>query len=161
MPVKKCDFYFKDGWFVFELFNWICLNLESPFKTMNKLKGVFKPLKCHFSTRIPILWCSKPSYIQITARDVGWKDKYNTPRYEEPPYIWIHLFGFDLIWYWSLNKNSFIDDYWEQALWYLYYYNTYSQGLLDKANIEKARESWPWQDYETKKSTWNDKFLVK
>ena len=58
-------------------------------------------------------------------------------------------------------KIDHIDDYWEQALWYLYYTNTISQVLLGKSNIEMAKESWPWQDYETKKSTWNNKFLMK
>ena len=146
---------------------------ENPFKTMNKLKGIFKPLKRYFiwgfNMNPPyIIYCSKPELIFIRCRDIEWKDKWETPRYEEPPHVWINLFGFQLFWYWDLPNNLFynpkedhIDDYWEQALWYLYYYNTYSQGLLDKPNIEKAEESWPWQDYKTKKSSWNNKFLIK
>jgi hypothetical protein len=100
--------------------------------------------------------------------DVGWKDKYDTPRFEYPPYIWIHIYKWNWVWYWDFSKSfglanpkEYIDEYWEQALWYLYYYNTYSQGLLDKPNIEKAKENWPWQDCETKKSSWNNKFLIK
>ena len=50
-------------------------------------------------------------------------------------------------------------DYWEQALWYLYYTDTISQGLINKPDIKKAKESWPWQNYETKESSWNDEFL--
>lgn len=144
---------------------WIYLDIRNPFKTMKKLKGVFKPLKCYFrgnlhSDWFPMLWCSKPAFIHIMSVDVGWKDKYDTPRYEYPPAIWIHLFGINLIWYWDVKRNGYTDDYWEQALWYLHYYHTYSQGLLDKPNIEKAKEAWPWEDFYTKKSSWNDNFLV-
>ena len=151
--------------------NWIHISIENPFKTINKLKGVFKPLKCYFKFSrkdwYPVLWVSNPSKIQVMSKDVMWKDKYDTPRYECCPYIWIHLFGLNFIWYWTLpntlkyTKEDIIDNYWEQALWYLYYTNTISQGLIDKPDIEKAKESWPWQDYETNKSTWNDKYLVK
>lgn len=146
--------------------NLIYVSLTNPFKTMKKLKGVFKPLRCYFMNgknidNTPFIWCSKPSKIQIVARDVGWKDKYATPRFEDPPYIWIHLFGYDLIWYWKLPPHyNWSDelDYWEQALWYLYYYHTYSQKLSDSPDINTAREGWPWE-WEGK-STWSDKYLV-
>ena len=145
---------------------------ENPFKTMNKLKGIFKPLKRYFIwgkiIHLPIIYCSRLEPIFIRCRNVEWKDKWNSPRYEEPPHIWISLFGFSLFWYWDLpynllyDKTDCVDDYWEQALWYLYYasYNKEKKGF-DELDINKARESWPWQDYETKKSTWNDKFLIK
>lgn len=151
---------------------WIYIFIENPIKTMNKLKGVFKPLKCYFKFKIsifapyPVLWVSKPSFIHIIFQDVMWKDKYDTPRYELPPYIWIHIWKMNFIWYWDLpntleyNKEDLTEEYWEQALWYLYYTNTISQGLIDKPDIKKARESWPWQD-ENYVSSWNDKFLTK
>ena len=147
--------------------NWIHISISSPFKTMKKLKGVFIPLQRRIifggkHIYYPFIYCPKPAKILIRCCDVMWKDKYDTPRYEGPPYIWIHLFGLNLIFYWVLvNPELENDDYWEQALWYLYYYKTYSQELLDKPNIEEAKESWPWQNYDTKESTWNDKFLVK
>lgn len=123
---------------------------------MKKLKGVFKPLKLYFKWGKywdPILWCPKPSYIHIVSRDVGWKDKYNTPRYEGPPYVWIYLFGLNIIWYWDLPLHNWTktDDYWEQALWYLFY---------NKGDIESAKNGWPWEDYKTKESTWSDEFLI-
>ena len=148
------------------------LSLWNPFKTMNKLKGIFKPLKRYFLCGInihpPIIYCPKPELIFIRCRDVEWKDKWRTPRYEEPPHIWISLFGFNLFWYWDLpnnmlyNKKDHIDDYWEQALWYLYYasYNRKKKGY-DELDINKAKRTWPWQNCETKESSWNDKFLVK
>ena len=146
--------------------NWINISIESPFKTMKKLKGIFIPLQRRIifggkHIYYPFIYCPKPSKILIRCNDVRWKDKWETPRYEDPPYIWIHLFGLNLIFYWVLvDKSLDNDDYWEQALWYLYYYNMYSQGLLDEPNIEKARESWPWQDLHNN-STWNNKFLIK
>ena len=97
----------------------------------------------------------------IRCCDVGWKDKYNTPRYEEPPYIWIHLFGLNLIIYWKLvDSKSETDKYWEQALWYLYYasYNRKKRGY-DELNINKAKETWPWETM-SGESNWNDKFIV-
>lgn len=157
--------FFSLMWY-FHFKNWIYLYLENPFKTMNKVKGIFRPLKCYFrygKSWSPILWCSKPSHIQIITRDVGWKDKYNTPRYEQPPYIWIHIFGFNLIWYWDkdFEQKEFVDDYWEQILWYLYYYGNVSYGYLDNPDLEKAKESWPWRDTVTNESSWNDNFLLK
>lgn len=144
---------------------------ENPFKTMNKLKGIFKPLKRYFiwgrnPIHSPVIYCPKLEPIFIRCRDLEWKDKWNTPRYEEPPHIWIYLFGFHLFWYWDLPKNLFynpkdyIDDYWEQALWYLYYasYNKEKKGY-DDLDINKARDSWPWRN--NNGSSWNNKFLVK
>ena len=145
---------------------WIYLSINNPFKTMKKLKGVFKPLKCYFKWNInddwfPMIWCSKPAYIHIMSVDVGWKDKFNSPRYEYPPAIWIHIFKLNMVWYWEFPNEKYMDDYWEQALWYLYYasYNKEKKGY-DKLDINKARETWPWQDFETKKSSWNDNYLV-
>ena len=150
-----------------QLKNFFYISLISPFKTMKKLNGVFKPLKRHFrcgKSWHPVLWCFKPSLIQIISRDVEWKDKWHTPRYEGPPYIWIHLFGFNLVWYWDLSYNDkehYIDAYWEQALWYLYYasYNKEKKGY-DELDINKAKKSWPWANYETNETTWEDKYLI-
>ena len=144
---------------------WIYLDIRNPFKTMKKLKGVFKPLKCYFKWNtntdwFPMIWYSEPAYIHIMSVDVGWKDKFDSPRYEYPPAIWIHLFKLNLIWYWKLPNEKYMDDYWEQALWYLYYYKNISYGRLDIPDIKKAKESWPWEDMRTKQSSWNDKYLI-
>ena len=142
---------------------WIHISIENPFKTMNKLKKIFIPLQRRIifggkHIYYPFIYCPKPTYILIRCCDVMWKDKDEAPRYECPPYIWIHLFGINLIFYWTLvDKELDIDDYWEQALWYLYYYKMYSQ---NSPNIVYARESWPWMYYETKTSCWNDKYLM-
>lgn len=159
--------HIRKNWIYLDWRKYLYIDIQNPFREMKKLKRVFKPLECYFKcsskSHSPVLWCSTPAWIHIMSHSVGWKDKYETPRYEVPPYIWIHLFGLNLIWYWDLPIHLYkeTDDYWEQALWYLYYYDTYSQGLLDTPDINKARESWPWQEYKTKQSSWSDKFLVK
>lgn len=134
---------------------------------MKKLVGVFKPLKRYFRWSIkewdyaPVLWCSRPSFIQIMTEDVMWKDKYGTPRYENPPYIWIHIYKLNLVWYWDLdnalklNPTNYIDDYWEQALWYLYY------NIGHVGDIEYVKKTWPWANVETNETTWSDKYLSK
>lgn len=134
------------------------------FKTMKLLKGVFKPLECKIflgkTCNIPFGFYNY-HHLFVTS-DVQWKDKYDTPRYEGPPYIGINLFKYSLIFYWEpyIHQWDDLDQYWEQALWYLYYTNTISQGLNDKPDIQKAKESWPWQDMQGN-STWSDKFLIK
>ena len=146
--------------------DWINLYLTNPLKTYKKAKKVFKPLYLYFrygKNINPEGWYANPSFIQIVFKDVSWKDKNNVPIFEGYPCIWIHIYKYDFIWYWDLPEHQFMerDGYWEQLLWYLYYYNTYSQGLLDKPDINKARESWPWEYYETKETTWTDKYLRK
>lgn len=141
-----------------DLSNILYVYIKNPKHTLNLIKGVFKPLKCkfRFSTKdwYPILWVSNPSYIQIYCRDVLWKDKDDTPRFENHPCIWIHIFKLNFIWYWEASE-----EYWEQALWYLYYNNRISYGMLERPNIQRAKQSWPWQDMNGN-NTWTDKYLV-
>lgn len=146
----------------FKIKKLIYISLFNPFYDMKQLKGVFKPLKRHFrwgKSNYPVLWVPKPALIQICSRSVGWKDKWYTPRFEYDPYIWIHLFGFNLVWFWRWENDILTtDEYWEQALWYLYY----NKGFDSNGNpdIEVSRKTWPWQDHKTEESTWNDKFLI-
>ena len=140
---------------------YLYIDTRNPLKTINQIKGVFKLPKLKFKIGRtwypPVWWWSNPYPIHIVSTDVGWKDKYDTPRFEHAPYIWIYLFGLNLIWYWTIEDE---DCYWEQVLWYLYYYENISYGRLSSPDINKAKESWPWQDYDTKVSTWNDEFLI-
>ena len=146
--------YLRKDWIYLDFRKYLYIDISNPKKTLNKLKGVFKPLKCYFKfekgsySPHPVLWVSKPGFIHIVSHDVEWKDKYDTPRFEN--------------WYWSLplHHENEDDQYWEQALWYLYYSKTISQGLNDEPDIQRAKKSWPWQDMKGN-STWADKFLVK
>lgn len=165
--MKNIDYYFNKSWFYFRLFKLIEINIENPFKTMNKLKGIFVPLLCKFycGTNIPLfnihLWNKYGKLLYVGFYDIDWKDKYDTPRYEYSPIIVISIFKYTFCWTWKLyphlNTDSFdLENYWEQALWYLYYYNNTSYGC-DSPDLEKAKESWPWTSND--KSTWQDKFI--
>ena len=126
---------------------------------MKAIKEVFVPIKCYFrftKKYAPFMYANHYGKLfSIIVRDVQWKDKNNTPRHEENPFISIALFNkFFFNWSWGLSKEIEehwidIDDYWEQGLWWLYY--------SDK-DINKARETWPWTG-EDNKSTWKNKFI--
>ena len=163
----------KNYWYI-NLFNWFNITYCHLFKTMNAIKGVFISLQCKFwygkRNMLPIIFIPSPAKIlDIQLQDVEWKDKFETPRHEEDPYICITLFStYSLLWTWKLPPHLKVDridemDYWEQALWYLYYYKNISYGA-DEPDIKKARESWPWtscNSFNDKgESTWNDKFLT-
>lgn len=122
--------------------------LYNPLRTYNRIKKHFKSLKGFFyfckSYEIPLMFWNSKYY--IWSSDILWKDKFDSPRFEESPCFLINLFGYSIGWIWKPIGNE--DEYWEQALWYLYYSNE---------DMEKAKETWPWT-WEGK-STWKDKYL--
>lgn len=92
--------------------------------------------------------------IHIMSWDIGWKDKWNTPRYETPGYFVIY-FGrnFHTCWQFSMvvkapevyccndcTRLDHEDNYWESMLWYLNYADFYNK-LNKKQNLYKARQS--------------------
>jgi hypothetical protein len=156
--MRNLNFNFYKDWIFINIFNIISINWENR-KDMKAIKEVFIPLKRYFKfTRryAPFMFANHYGKLfSIIIRDVQWKDKNNTPRHEENPFISIALFNkFFFNWSWGLPKEieeHWIDndDYWEQGLWWLYY--------SDK-NINKAKETWPWTG-EDNKSTWKTKFI--
>lgn len=86
----------------------------------------------------------------IRSVNLGWKDKYETPRFEWCPSFQIYFFywQFCIFWKTPLVLDIFHDDYYEQILWYLKY--------CDK-DINKARDTWVWRRDGI--STWNNEFL--
>lgn len=87
--------------------------------------------------------------IALHRGHLGWKDKYSTPRFEWAPSFHIFFFGLQLCCWW-VPPGKDLDNYWEQVLWYIHY--------SDK-DINKARETWGWQDMDGN-STWNDNYLI-
>lgn len=88
--------------------------------------------------------------VKIVKYDLGWKDKFGSPRHEWNPSFQIWVFNWQFcIWWGSLDGND--DKYWEMVLWYLHY--------SDK-DINKARETWGWVDVITKETTWNNKYCI-
>lgn len=88
--------------------------------------------------------------IKFHTNDLGWKDKFDSPRFEWSPAFYIYFFKWQFcIWWKSPNLND-EDNYWEMFLWWRHY--------SDK-DIVKAEETWGWEYYETKESTWNKENL--
>lgn len=81
---------------------------------------------------------------------LGWKDKFGTPAYEWQPSFQIYFFGFQYCEHWN-SPDDDNNNYYEQILWYLKYSNK---------DIDKARETWSWQDMDTQKSTWKDEYIT-
>lgn len=91
--------------------------------------------------------------IFIKTNDLGWKDKFNSPRYEWPPAFYIFFFKWQFCIWWNAPTDDENEDlYWEMFLWYKYYSNS---------NLKKAEDSWRWINSNTKKSTWNKEFYIK
>jgi hypothetical protein len=89
--------------------------------------------------------------IKIVRHGLGWKDKYDSPRFEYSPAFHIYFFSWQFCIFWVSPTDADTDNYYEQVLWC----EKYCDG-----DIDKARASWPWIDGETKKSTWDDNFLI-
>lgn len=95
--------------------DWDCVWKRQIRKKLKKLHLSW--LKPYY--RLPSWLCFK-----IVNLDVGWKDKYNSPRFERPPRFSIVLFGLSLTF--SLHcpiKDAYScdDHYWESILNHLYY----------------------------------------
>ena len=158
--MKKFECSFYRNWILINLFNIISFHWVRN-RTRKEIKGIFIPLQLKFSFNkdyCPFMFnCMYGKLLSISiSNEIKWKDKYGTPRHEENPFISIGIFNkYFFNWTWKLPphvETDWIDndDYWEQALWYLYY--------CDK-DIKKAKETWPWYK-ENDESTWNDKFLT-
>lgn len=128
-------------------------NLVSICKRNRKIKGVFiSPiLKTEWSNcqrGIPYFLPRK--WFGFRILDLGWKDKFNSPRYEWPPSVHFWGFGKQLSIYWTAPEIVTVDDYWEQVLWYLKYADE---------DIAKAQETWGWCSNGA--STWKKEIVVK
>lgn len=97
--------------------------------------------------------------IKIVRNELGWKDKWDSPRFEWSPAFHLFVFQWQFVIWWLApevesnigGRDTHSDTYWEMVLWYLYY--------CDK-DIKKAQDNWGWIDYETKISTWNPNYLI-
>lgn len=123
--------------------------------SVRKLKGEYKnrPMvrrgkNWTFSYYISIGWP-----VAFKTVHLGWKDKYNSPRFEWAPSFQVWFFKWQFVMWWEVPVD--VDRYFEQALWYLFYHEDYGS---DKPDIKLAKENWPWRDGETKESSWDDSF---
>lgn len=119
--------------------SWINYYIENPFKTWWKARKYFKRPKLSFHILRVTKFKNYPyaSYkwigklLDIRIEDVQWKDKFNSPRHEGNPRIWICLFRTIAF---AVNFNVYYEDefgekqsgdleYWEYVLNWLYYKN--------------------------------------
>jgi hypothetical protein len=122
--------------------NFIELWIENPLHTWWKARKYFKFPSIRFSVfSNPIYNCpyARTDYIgkllDINFHDIQWKDKFDSPRHEMNPHIWVcffHKFGFSINFVIEYldelgNKQSGDTFYWEYLLDYLYY----SKNLLN------------------------------
>lgn len=122
-------------------------NFNSTILTIRKERPKF--LRCKyfkvFGREISYGWP-----ISIKSTELGWKDKYDSPRFEWSPSYMIFFFRWQFCIFWDAPDGD-NDKYYEMVLRYLKY--------SDK-DIKKAEEDWGWVDGTTKKSTWNRDYLV-
>lgn len=93
--------------------------------------------------------------IIMKTLQLGWKDKYNTPRMEWVPGFYLYFFKWQFCIFWNspkCNTERTSDLYWEMVLWWLEY--------SDK-DILRAEKTWSWIDSKTNKSTWEEKYIKK
>lgn len=155
MIIKK---HFSKKWIYFNLLNLIIISCSYYKRTFNKSKKDFKNLlkrEFFFGKRreLPLLYINPyGKIISINMSDVQWKDKWDTPRFEEHPYFIITLFNkFSFGWIWRAP-----DKYWEQILWYLYYCD--KKSIIKNNRKEVAKETWPWLNMKNE-PTWSDEYL--
>lgn len=123
--------YNKDSW-IGKYFGYL---IENPLKTWWKAREYFKFPKVKFSIGgielCPIGWVENISRIlDIHICDVGWKSKFNSPRFESCPQICITLFRkycFSIFLHVSYidleGRLCDVDlEYWEYLLDYLYFH---------------------------------------
>jgi hypothetical protein len=114
------------------------------FKNQPKSKGGFEKTFKLFGN---YYWINIGSPIKIKSTELGWKDKFNSPRFEFEPTFNIFFF------FWQYRISYGVDNadkYWEMYLWWKYY---------SDEDIVKAEKTWQWFDSETKKSTWDKNML--
>lgn len=112
--------------------------------------------------------------IHIMSWNIGWKDKYNTPRYETPGYF-IIFFGrnYRTCWQFSMvvkapevyccndcTRTDHEDNYWESILWYLNYAESYNK-LDKKQDLYKARQSMKGNHWSTSETIDIQDFEIK
>jgi len=80
------------------------------------------------------------SPIVIGKVELGWKHKYDTPRFEWSPAFYIFFFNLQLFIFLNVHdsKGYISDNYWEQILWFSKY-NDY--------DLDKSINTWPWGKY--------------
>lgn len=83
--------------------------------------------------------------IMLKITNLGWKDKYNMPRFEWNPSVIFYFFKYQIAVLYQPQIEDW-DTYWEMYLWWRDYCNR---------DISLAESSWGWIDEQTQETTWN------
>lgn len=86
--------------------------------------------------------------IVVKSNGLGWKEKFQSPRFEWSPSFHLFFFKWQFCIWWTAPFDE-TDEYYEMILWWKYW--------CDK-DIEKATETWPWCSNGV--STWNENYLI-
>lgn len=129
--------------------NLFSCTLKNPLRTWWKARKYFKmpipKIRIHrvnsFNSYPFICYHYISKILHIFSRDIRWKDKYNSPRHEQSPLIYICLFkklaisiSFSIYYRDEFGGRQIGDmQYWEYLLWYLYY---------NKRNTLKCYSTW-------------------
>lgn len=150
-----------------------CIFIENPLKTWWKARKYFKfpkikfhkigkwfPKKVHtqFGDYIDdgINYCpyacldNMGDILSIYSADVMWKDKWDSPRHERNPVIWILFFKrigfsitFNITYLDEFGKSEFGDMYyWEFLLNYIYYHHNLKEALLASGGWSTSSKLW-------------------
>lgn len=126
---------------------------ENPFKTYNKIKKYFLPLRPRIS--FGVYKGRNAKILDVSSLDLTWKSKWNSPRHEMNPQIRISIFNrFHILIDFTVKKYGSINDmaYWEAALWWLYY---------NKPLTNAVKYSTGWTDYDKETDTYKPiKFYI-
>lgn len=137
---------------------------ENPFKTYNKIKKYFKPIKPKISLNCYKSSCAK--ILEFNSFDVLWKDKYDSPRHEQNPRITISIFNYIHIMINFNMSDESLDDmvYWEAALNWLYYNLSLSKSIDESIGWsqynEETKEYNPIK-FELLKEPWQSMYINK
>lgn len=151
--IKRHRVWGADKWY----HNLIAWNFENPLKTWWKARKYFKfpKVKIYFSSNkysYPYATSSwQGKILDINIHDVYWKDKYDSPRHEYNPLIYICLFQKFALWItFTMTYRDELNDikdgsieYWEYILEWLYYQNRktlkcYSTWISDSLVYKKV-----------------------
>ena len=135
--VNGCPYFYPWNYVPY-IFNF---HKKEPFTKRSKL------FKINFLNKLYYIEFGSP--IKWHSTDIGWKDKYNSPRFEWAKQFGLYFFGFEFHW-WDLPPVNNIDLYFEMKIWTEHYCNN---------DLSIAEETWGWLDSKTKKSTWNNNYI--
>lgn len=170
LRINHCRHWGKEKWW----HNLIAWTIRNPFKTWWKARKYFKFPEirvCFTTSKYSFPYASgywRGKILDVCIKDVTWKDKWDSPRHEYNPVIFISLFSKFSLWiqFTMSYKNEFGEkedgsmEYWEYILQYVYYkqsLKTYSGWIRNSSLYKKVIE---YGEDESEDKTEPYKFII-